>query len=480
MTQPKQQAGLWRRTKFRLFVFFGFVGLLLWEVVTRSGAAYLAKTAPERALSLQGTQARALLNLAEKELRDTVPKKQGTGNAQGGDAGQAEAKDDQSTNDVDAEADAKPPPASQGKLTSQTLGKIRSLAEQALVNDPLNARALRILGQVALQTSDQKHAETFMHAAVRHSLFETNAVNWMMDKAYKDKKFDEAMRYAQILVKTRQQVFSYVGPILAGIAENQGSSKNLTKLLVTDPAIRKGFFPNLLPSISDARTPLVILLALKGTTSPPTVAELRGYLNFLVDRKFYDLAYYTWLQFLPAQQLGQVGNLYNGSFEAEPSGMPFDWVWKETPGATIQVAERSDQKGGHALNIGFASGRVEFSGATELVMLPPGNYQLRGSYKADLTTQRGLQWRVTCAGGEGSPLGESTPIPEQTTPVAGQRSSWQDFEFSFAVPKDGCPAQYVALVSTARSASEQFISGTIWCDDLKIVNETIVAPSRGL
>ena len=47
-----------------------------------------------------------------------------------------------------------------------------------------------------------------------------------------------------------------------------------------------------------------------------------------------------------------------------------------------------------------------------------------------------------------------------------------------SVPNSDCSAQYVTLASGARSASEQFISGTIWYDDLKIVNELVVAPSK--
>jgi hypothetical protein len=55
---------------------------------------------------------------------------------------------------------------------------------------------------------------------------------------------------------------------------------------------------------------------------------------------------------------------------------------------------------------------------------------------------------------------------------------WQNFELSFSVPEGECPAQYVTIASGARSASEQFISGTIWFDDLKIVNESVVAPLK--
>ena len=361
--------------------------------------------------------------------------------------------------------------ASDSKLESQIRAQVRTLAERALINDPLNARALRILGLLSVQASDDKQAESFMHAAVRRSLFETEAVYWMMQKTYADKNYHATLGYADTLLRTSQRTLSYVMPMLGKLAENQHAAGELRQLLASNPAWREGFFSHLSGSISDARTPLVIFLGLKDTAAPPTTAELRSYLNFLVDRKFYDLAYYTWLQFMPAEQLNKVGNLFNGSFEIVPSGLPFDWVWTEKSGVTIQFALRPDRKVEHGLYIELGPGRVDFPNLTQLIMLSPGSYHFQGEYKSALVGQRGLQWRITCAGGQGGALGES-PL------VAGADSAWRDFEFSFSVPDADCPAQNVTLASGARSASEQFLSGTIWYDDLKIINESVIAPLK--
>ena len=106
---------------------------LVWEVVTRGVAAYLAEASPEKALALRSTQATALLNLAEKTLRDLAPKKLET---------------------VAAPHEAKtpimllknpPPPARPDPVR---VPRFAGLAERALVSDPLNARAFRILGQL--------------------------------------------------------------------------------------------------------------------------------------------------------------------------------------------------------------------------------------------------------------------------------------------------------------------------------------------
>ena len=77
-----------------------------------------------------------------------------------------------------------------------------------------------------------------------------------------------------------------------------------------------------------------------------------------VNKGLYELAYYTWLQFLPTEQLGKVGLLFNGDFEVAPSGLPFDWTFTQGSGVKINIGERDDKEGGHALVLECAGGSV--------------------------------------------------------------------------------------------------------------------------
>ena len=115
-----------------------------------------------------------------------------------------------------------------------------------------------------------------------------------------------------------------------------------------------------------------------------------------------------------------------------------------------------------ALSLQFGPGRIDYRDIAELLVLSPGGYSFSGKYKADLISERGLQWRIACAGDKATELGQSEAI-SVTNP------DWKDFEFSFTVPETDCPAQYLRLVFDARSASERFISGTIRYADLRIV-----------
>jgi hypothetical protein len=203
------------------------------------------------------------------------------------------------------------------------------------------------------------------------------------------------------------------------------------------------------------------LLSVKQNGSaPPSAGELSPYVDFLIKRSFYDLAYYTWLQFLPEEQLSQAGHLFNGSFELEPSGAPFDWRFSQDTGATTKIASRPDDVAKHALFMQFGPGRAEFHGVRQLLMLPPGSYILKGQYQLDLISPRGLQWRISCVKAT-EPLAESVLYN-------GTAAEWTEFGVNFSVPEKNCPAQNLELVSGARSASEQFITGTAWFDDLVI------------
>jgi hypothetical protein len=165
---------------------------------------------------------------------------------------------------------------------------------------------------------------------------------------------------------------------------------------------------------------------------------------------------------LPPEQLSKVARLFNGSFDHFPSGLPFDWVFHEGSGTSIQVTERPDEENNNALRIEFGPGRVDFGGIIQLVLLPAGQYQLRGMHKSEIVSTRGLKWQILCGK---NPIGESQP-------VLGTDPAWEEFVVPFTVPED-CRLQTIKLVLDARSASETFVSGSIWYDDLSITREAL-------
>jgi hypothetical protein len=450
--------------------------LLAWLVMSRSLAAYLAEVAPQAALRLNSGQPEALTNLADRMLNDTA-----------GTNGRVDATDQASAPQKDAGNDTGGGTGNEDRnsalanrafsafdLISQKqsidLPAVRAAAEAGLRNEPLNARALRLLGQVSDAAKNDTDAANFMRAAAKLSLHDNLTDSWLMLKSFAAKDYQSTVYYADILLRTTPELGTYVVPILARIAEDKGSAGLIKTALAGDPPWRDLFFQILPTSITDARTPLDLLLALRANPNPPLPADLNRYLNFLVQHKMYELAYYTWLQFLPAEEMRNAGLLYNGGFEIAPTGSPFDWIMPQGSGVTVDIEARPDTDSEHALLLNFQYGRVDYASVAQLIMLAPGRYHFTGRFRGELVGPRGVKWRIACAETRSSRLAEGPMIN-------GRVPSWSDTGFDFTVPAQNCRAQYLSLDLDARMASESFVNGSVWFDDLQI-SRLASAPSQ--
>jgi hypothetical protein len=460
------------RLRAAVLVVLGLV--LVWLVVWRSMVAFLAEERPETALSLRSDDATALINISERKLNLEHPVKDAPDVQTGKDSRITSfaRQGRRATTGSETEAtEAGPAEAKGATETTERLPsnagdpelrkEVRALAQTALGQDPMNARALRILGQIADADNDEQTARQLMQAAARRSQRESVAVFWLMRESFERKEYASTIHYADVLLRSRPYVTPQVMPTLARIAEDTKANGELKQMLATNPPWRPQFFSGLLRTIADARTPLDLMLSIKDTPTPPSTADVRDYLDLLIRNNFHELAYYVWLQFLPPEQLASAGLLFNGDFESRPSSLPFDWVISAGAGVTIDFARRPDDPGQHALLIEFGHGRADFRGVAQTIMLPPGSYLFKGQYRGQLIGRRGLEWRISCAGVE-NPIAK-TPM------TAGNAAQWAEFSIPFAVPDADCRAQQVRLVLDARSASEQLVSGSMWYDKLQIV-----------
>lgn len=489
-----------RHSPICLIAVSGFVAAASWLVVTNSLAAFLAHRSPQLALRLDPTNPVALIAAAGraidaergapallKKVKDPAVAADAAdaGAEPEGEAMAAEADNAETSRVValqelaieaakTSKATATAPSASlaPAPLSVPLRESVSALARKVLRHDPLNARAMRLLGDMAAANGDAGKAEALMNASARHSLRESAAVAWLLDKSFERKDFAAATAYADILMRTRPQMRKPVTARLALTAETESGNAAVKALLATNPPWRASFFQMISPNITDARTPLDLLLSLKDTSNPPTIPDIKNYLDFLVGRKLYEVAYYAWLQFLDPEQLSAAGFVVNGGFEVAPSGMPFDWTVKAGTGVTVAVEQLAESPKEHALSVLFSQGRVNFLPVVQLTMLPPGEYTFTGRTKGHMNGRRGLLWRIACAEKPKARLGQSAS-------ALGKIPDWSALEFSFTIPAVGCGAQYLTLELDARSASEQLVSGSVWYDDIAIKRRRPASPGAG-
>lgn len=419
--------------------------------------AYLATVAPETALTFNASDATALIALTDEKLRRS--------DGDGAEPGQVEKPELLKWSEIGRLAVS---PKSERPLTADDREQMTADLKRALQSKPLSARAFEILGRLAELDGDSKRADIYMRAAVNRSAGSTDALVWLIRDAMMREDADAALRYTDVLLRKRPQTGNQLFPVLAYVAERSSgepfpateAQKRLIELLAGEPRWRANFFWGVVRHIHDARTPLVLMTALRETEAPATPQEINGYLRFLIEKRLYSFAYYVWLQFIDKEQLAEVGFLTNGSFDVEPSGAPFDWTIAGGSGVSIDTVERIDADGNRALYLEFGAGRAKFPGVSQITVLSGGRYKLSGRLQGELSGRRGMVWRMRC-------LPTNQVIAESPMFLA-REPGWAPFEAEFEVPAEGCAAQEIRLVLDARSASEELISGHVWYDALKI------------
>lgn len=185
----------------------------------------------------------------------------------------------------------------------------------------------------------------------------------------------------------------------------------------------------------------------------------KQYLNFLFKHDKWQKAYMVWLSGLDEKERKSLGYLYDGGFENEFSYYGFYWHAYKNKAAKIEQTRVRASSGKKALKITFLNKPVPFYHVLQITLLRPGSYLFKGKVKKDgLTSNRGINWRISCKG---------QSLLAQSIRFNGMEH-WQSFEVEFKVPEQKCNAQEIRLVSNGKNKSDYKIKGALWFDDLSI------------
>lgn len=445
------------RQMFALVVVSLTGGLLLYLVVRHSVPAYLAQVSPEAAVRFRSSQPDALVKLVEHVLDPQFGVQAAAANPPGGRQGEQPG--------AAAAPAPQPEPAEALGFAHEgfDLAVAQRMAERAVLADPLNARAFQLLGEVAARQGDEARSYALMKAATHRSLHESGAMLALLKGALLRSDYSEAAYDIDALLRVRPKLLPYLVPALAVMSERKEARAFVVQLISDNPPWREGFFDQLPRSVANIHTPGELLLGLMQTAGPPTRRELSAYLSFLVSKRLYQQAYGYWVQFLAPDQLQDIDLLYNGDFREQPSGLPFDWEVISGLGYTAEVASGYLLPSAHGMSLQFNGARAEFRPISELRVLAPGIYTVKGLWHGTIVSKRGLEWQMKCV--------ETDAVLASSQLFHSNAAEWTPFQFEVTVPADSCPAQRLTLALDARSQSETLIDGSIWFSKLEIVQQ---------
>src|SRR5262249_54146724 len=125
--------------------------------------------------------------------------------------------------------------------SSSELSSVEDLARRAILSDPLDSRALSLLGLAAERKGDLARAEALMSLAAARSWRNPSPHVWLFAQAIRRGKFEEALAQADGLLRAYPRYEETIFPVLAVFGTDRGALTALEGALAANPPWRRSF-----------------------------------------------------------------------------------------------------------------------------------------------------------------------------------------------------------------------------------------------
>lgn len=329
----------------------------------------------------------------------------------------------------------------------------------AVDGNPAESRNYAALGQLLDQANAGQSARKAMEMAdamgpQRSDVQMDLTVYWV-----RQGDFPRALQHWNTVLRHQPAMRPRLFPYLLNGAEDPANRAAFEQLLKQPVPWWSAFFMHATAQAARPET-LRNLYGLSRQGANPLPPEALGaYLARLQKDGAWTEAWFAWLNSLSRQGIAHSAHVYNGSFEARPTNIGFDWIYRQTPAVVMETASTYGTTGERALHLVFRGLRIKFEHLHQYLLLPPGDYALQGRVRPDnLKTGQGMRWALYC-------LGQKEPLTA-TERFAGL-DQWNRFRSQFSVPA-GCPVQMLRLELAGRIALDYDASGGIWFDDVAV------------
>lgn len=313
-----------------------------------------------------------------------------------------------------------------GSLPPQTLRQVEDIARKA----PLAPEPFLIKGALAQIERKPRLAEQLLVAARTRDPRSVPARYFLADRYLRTERTALALAEIAVLSRLFPEGRSQFGPALAAFARMPRAVPQLRSLFRSSPEME----PLVLSRLAEDVRNTDLILALWGgrqKIADPLATEWQSKLvNKLIEQGQFAKAFSVWRLFSgagPSQR-----TVFNPGFRKMSNPPPFNWkfassdaVVESAPGDRLQV---------------IYFGRNDAILAEQLLLLPPGEYQLSMDIGGSVGEAAEIAWALTCVPGGNSLL---------RLPVVGKGRVMGRFSVA-----QGCSAQRLQLKGSAGELPE--------------------------
>lgn len=315
-------------------------------------------------------------------------------------------------------------------LLSSDPQRAESLLQRAIQENPVNGYNWMVLALVYEKRKDEAGARL---AATRASeLSPMQSAVQLEAGAFwlRHNRADIAIKNWDRAMRVRGSLQGKVFPIFLRIAEDPRLRPLFAPVIAEEPGWWKSFYRYVAANARDLDTVRDLYQMREKAGGESLSIERKPLLARLQKEGRWLESYFIWINSLSREQVGSLGNVFNGNFEQDISNEGFDWIAPNIRGAMVEAAPTYGATGTKALHVQMDGMRQKFQHLYQYLMLDPGKYFLRGRVRIDsLQSEKGLQWVVRCIPAQAELLGKSEPFVGT--------DQWRHFSTSFEVPEEG-------------------------------------------
>lgn len=275
---------------------------------------------------------------------------------------------------------------------------LEGVAQSAIRHAPIDALVYGLLGEVKLSEGDEKTADALFEIALSLSRTEALALQRTLTRAASAGDHADAIEKLDILFRRWPRQFSAFADAIPQLLRSPDGYATALAALANRPPWRAQFLQTLNRDPDSIDLAYRLQLDLNQNTEETVPGEIGATLSGLLGAKRYDQAYRLFLLTLNETDRAHYGYVFNGGFDLEPSGRPFDWRLASRPGVKVFRSAIDTPDGeDFQLDLRFLGKPVKRIDVGQFLYLPAGQYRLTIKVDAsDLITPKGLHFDIVC------------------------------------------------------------------------------------